>query len=306
MVAPARRGFTLIELLVVIAIIAVLIALLLPAVQQAREAARMSQCRNNLKQIGLAFHNYGDAHGAFPNRSAAVGGVSSQSGHGWGLKMLPFIEQANLYNQWNADRSWFSPENQAVVMTPIAIYMCPTSPGGPRVMDLAPSGAGATTSTGISGDYTQFHIITTTGSGATCSPCNPAGAQPFGGVVPLRGYTDGLSNTILISEHAGRPDYFIGRTKQASNTSMINPKYWGCWAGYQSVTYQGWNGATPPAVGGTRVMNWSNSQGIYSFHNGGAMAVLCDGSARFLSENMSMVVLIALLSRDAGDVIGEF
>lgn len=304
MVAPGRRGFTLIELLVVIAIIAVLIALLLPAVQQARESARLSQCRNNVKQMMLAFHNYHDAHGGFPNRASLT--TSLDSGHGWGFKLLPFIEQSNLYNAWNSAKSWYSPENQGVVMTPVQTYLCPTSPGNPRVMDLAPSSPTTTTSTGIAGDYVVFHLITKTGSTATCSPCNSASSSVVGGITPIRNIIDGLSNTILLSEQAGRPNYYIGRVQQAANTSMTNPKFWGCWAAYQSVTYQGWNGATPPAVGGTRIMNWSNSQGIYSFHNGGAIAGLCDGSARFLSENMSMDILIALLTKDGGETIGEF
>ena len=99
-----QRGFTLIELLVVIAIIAVLIALLLPAVQQAREAARRTQCKNNLKQLGLALHNYHDLYNKFPNSYIAVinGTPVDNNVSGIGTKLLPYLDQANLYNQWNS------------------------------------------------------------------------------------------------------------------------------------------------------------------------------------------------------------
>src|SRR6202008_4030252 len=115
------RGFTLIELLVVIAIIAILIALLLPAVQQAREAARRTQCKNNMKQIGLAFHNYHDVYNRFP-QPAMIGvtvssGLIIRSGASWCTMLLPYIEQANAYNQYNSNTSPFDPVNAAAVST---------------------------------------------------------------------------------------------------------------------------------------------------------------------------------------------
>lgn len=304
MSASRRRAFTLIELLVVIAIIAVLIALLLPAVQQAREAARRTQCRNNVKQTMLAFHNYHDNNGGFPNRYS-LNGTTLNSGHGWGLKLLPFLDQAPLFNLWDNSKSFFDPQNKPVLMTPVPAYLCPSSPGNPRVMDLANAGQ-PVTSQGIASDYVVFHQITATGSGATCSPCNTAAPKTAGTVTPIRSITDGTSNTIMMAEQAGRPDYYIGRVKQASNSGMTNPTFWGGWASYQSVTGQGWNGANPPAAGGVNAMNWSNSQGVYSFHTGGAMFGLCDGSVRFLSENIALSTLVALWTRDDGDIPGEF
>src|SRR4051794_21890252 len=120
-----RRGFTLIELLVVIAIIAVLIALLLPAVQAAREAARRAQCVNNLKQIGLALHNYHDTVGSFP-----PGGQSAPSYAGtwfnWLTSILPQIEQMPLYNATNFSRQIYQAENTTVSLTMITAYLCPS------------------------------------------------------------------------------------------------------------------------------------------------------------------------------------
>ena len=299
----SRRGFTLIELLVVIAIIGMLVALLLPAVQQAREAARRSQCQNNVKQMMLAFHNYADNNGGFPNRYS-LNGATLNSGHGWGLKLLPFLDQAPLFAAWNNNKSFFDPENQSVLMTPVRPYICPSAPGGPRTMPL--SASTTPTSTGIASDYVVFHQITTTGTGATCTLCNTAAPKTAGTVTPLAAITDGTSNTIMLSEQAGRPLYYIGRVQQASNSGMTNPMFWGGWAAYQSVTAQGWNGATPPAAGGVHAMNWSNSQGVYSFHQGGAMFGMCDGSVRFISESASLVTLMALWTRDEGDIPGEF
>ena len=131
----ARTGFTLIELLVVIAIIAVLIALLLPAVQQAREAARRSQCKNNLKQMGLALHNYHDTYNRFPlpgllcvnpGASPGVGGLLTTSN--WTLATLPYNDQAPVYNAYNLNYSAWQPVNTAAVQTRLPVYLCPSTP----------------------------------------------------------------------------------------------------------------------------------------------------------------------------------
>lgn len=120
-------GFTLIELLVVIAIIAVLVALLLPAVQQAREAARRSQCKNQLKQIGLALHNYHDSYRSFPPGNVTMGNCcGSPCGTNWAISILPFMDQAPLYQQYNFDKYNEDPENQAVRETILPVFNCPS------------------------------------------------------------------------------------------------------------------------------------------------------------------------------------
>ena len=121
-----RRGFTLIELLVVIAIIAVLIGLLLPAVQAAREAARRSQCVNNLKQLGIALHNYHDVNGSFPPGNLAINGINDPVQTTWTISMLPGMEQTPLYNSYNFSQFNFSPDNKTLRETRVATFICPS------------------------------------------------------------------------------------------------------------------------------------------------------------------------------------
>ena len=146
-VARSRKsnGFTLIELLVVIAIIAILIALLLPAVQQAREAARRTQCKNAMKQIGLAFHNYHDVYGKFPQPSilglTVTTGMKMTSAVSWETALLPYIDQAPVFNIFDTNRAIFDPANAAAVKTVIPVYLCPSTPRtNPRVQYTIPAG----------------------------------------------------------------------------------------------------------------------------------------------------------------------
>lgn len=297
-----RRGFTLVELLVVIAIIGVLIGLLLPAVQQAREAARRMSCTNNMKQMVLAFHNYADTFQGIPNRQSLT--TSLNSGHGWGIKILPFLEQPALFDSFDDTKSFFDPANVNVTMTPVSAYLCPSSPSNPREMEI---GTGSTTSsTGIAGDYVVFHQISYTGTGVTCTGCLPAAPKPANSITKFSDITDGLSNTILMAEQAGRPDFYVGREKQASNASITNAKFWGCWASYQSVTAQGSNASIPPGAGANYTLNRTNSQGVYSFHSGGALFGFCDGSVHYLSENADLVTLISLWTRNGQETIDAF
>src|SRR5688572_19266635 len=132
-----RRGFTLIELLVVIAIIAILIGLLLPAVQKVREAAQRTQCQNNLKQIGLGLHNYHDANNALPpswKYAVPSGGVPYATFHGWGVYVLPFLEQSALYQRYDFNKDSFEEPNLSVVLTPLKMFECPASPDPARVV----------------------------------------------------------------------------------------------------------------------------------------------------------------------------
>lgn len=164
-----RRAFTLIELLVVIAIIAILIALLLPAVQQAREAARRTQCRNNLKQIGLALHLYHDEYRSFP--PAYTVDETGQPLHSWRTLILPFIDQQQLYDSIDLSKPWDDPANAEAFQTAVPPYICPST------------------------TIDQFH---TTYTGMV----GPDAALPLTDGRPISEFTDGTSNTVIVIEAA--------------------------------------------------------------------------------------------------------
>ncbi|MDY3552524.1 DUF1559 domain-containing protein [Gemmata sp. JC717] len=315
----ARRGFTLIELLVVIAIIAILIGLLLPAVQKVRAAAARMKCANNLKQIGLASHSYSNARGAFPparsiynptTHQLGVGVTAATNGHGWGVNLLPYLEQSALYNQYKFDPdalygSWSLAANQGVVNTPLAVYQCPSAPPNRTAsFTAATAGFSATSAdapgTAAFGDYfTAWQVASVTGLGST-----NAALDPFGLPSDLGRITDGLSNTIMFTEQAGRPDYYILGAKQAATTGMQTPIWWGPWASYNAFKYQGYN-AAGSGSGTACAINCNNSQGVYSFHTNGAMFALCDGSVRFISTGVPVLTLAQLFSRDGGEVVAD-
>jgi len=299
-----KRGFTLIELLVVIAIIAILIALLLPAVQQAREAARRTQCRNNLKQIGLALHNYHDTHRKFPPV-----GIDYPSGQGHALLtfILPYLDQANIYNQINFALPLTHPgalpapfgTNEMGTFN-IPSYLCPSAPGlksdynaaGYLPVPIKPLGS------------TDYGVVTGVGSPFTSflpagSPTGNTALLKYTPATSLSDATDGSSNCILLAEDAGRIDrYELGKKVTGSYSSG------GAWPDYNSEYWV--HGSTLGGSGGRCSINCSNDNEIYSFHTGVAGVLLGDGSVRFLSSNMSLEILAALISAKGGEVFGEF
>ncbi len=303
-----QRGFTLIELLVVIAIIAVLIGLLLPAVQAAREAARRIQCANNVKQLSLALHNFHSANDALPTSE-------TNPNRYWGTQLLPFIEQQNLFNCYNSLINNTAIGNSTAVQIPMNAMICPSTPGNPRLNPLfvtSPSpGWGAVAadygaSTGIySGMWT---------SGLMQSPPPQSYDGVFqgstsAGLRNFREITDGLSNTIMLVESAGRPQIWrTGRTMVAgSGTSSATSVLVCAWAegnvfsirGYDKGT--NWISLTKNA--GRCMVNCGNSYGIYSFHPGGANVAMADGSVRFLKDTVSAETVAALATRRGNEII---
>ncbi|MGQ0635390.1 MAG: DUF1559 family PulG-like putative transporter [Planctomycetaceae bacterium] len=328
-VGRSHRGFTLIELLVVIAIIAVLIALLLPAVQQAREAARRSQCKNNLKQLGLALHNYHETHSAFPQGSIldkTPGTVATtrafESQWAWSVMILPFLDQAPLYSALNPGPRKFKddlldPVTLPLLSTPLSVYLCP-SDIGPEVNQNRPFIAGKTTASilnGITG-LPQNCLVGKSNYPGSNGNINSDGIFDSGSnkVVRIRDVTDGLSNTLLVGERSTPAD---PRAPSPANTQ-------GHWAAV-------WPGSELVGDGITNIwalcgitfykMNTSDGCGLAladpkqaygSMHVGGAQFLLCDGSVRFIGENIARTCngatapWNALGRKDDGYVIGEF
>ncbi len=313
-----QRGFTLIELLVVIAIIAILIALLLPAVQQAREAARRSQCKNNLKQIGLALHNYHSTYSAFPSlrldHSRIQPNSSSTPGWtalGWMTSILPFIEHQNLYERYDFNRNWYDPVNEAVISTTIPVYKCPTALNDTPTVSgqFAPPWGTATYSNAATTDYI--------GSAGLLGGLRRTGwVRPDldtlnAGVINMRSnrfrdIRDGTSMTLAATEAHGRPAVWRGSQISSGESLSSSGNVPGAWAAPNGMWFRGFthDGLTQP---GPCAVNCSNFiGGIYAFHPGGAHGLLADGSVRMLSESTDIFVMIALVTKKEGEVVDQF
>ena len=312
-----RIGFTLIELLVVIAIIAILVALLLPAVQQAREAARRIQCKNDLKQMGLAFHNYYDAHRALPPGYVARGvtpgdPASDETGPGfaWGTLLLPYLEQGPLSNQLNMEGDATDLENLNVARTFIPTFHCPsdTAPQTFTVSDgLVDYELGSSNYVGIFG----YGSLTN----APGLP-NPPGLLFRNSASRFRDITDGVSNTMLLGERASEHDFTSGTAAVDANSTwyaalpnVMRPS---------GMMMMGPEGSASLVLGhvGQTMMNGmemhhtpNNTNHIANFssrHEGGIQFVMADGSVHFLSENIDYNTFRWLGERADGEVIGAF
>ncbi len=336
------RGFTLIELLVVIAIIAILIALLLPAVQQAREAARRTQCKNNLKQIGLAMHNYHDIFNTLPpgyiTRFANLVISGEQGLYGWGASILPQVEQANLFSTLNVGNvplqaMLATPAGLAALQTPQPNFRCP-SDTGPTLNNFKSTLAGApnwynrnATTTGTNEiPIATSNYVMVAGTGSSTSPpaspgtttTPPLGVGFSNSKINFRDITDGTSNTLMVGERAWKYGQVMGGAATALGFSA-------------SVNFQdnvaAVKGGMLGVIGiGYDGINWSATnadhqpRGFSSVHVGGAQFVMCDGSVRFISENIdyrstspnvdpalwATTTFARLLCRNDGQVIGEF
>jgi len=315
------RGFTLIELLVVIAIIAILVALLLPAVQQAREAARRSQCKNNLKQIGLALHNYHDVHSVFPPLFVLLDGTrdvapqlvkasrletdaqkdSHQPSWGWGAFLLPQLDQSTLFNQGNIGAGGnicdaaAAPAYRAV----LPVYRCPSDgaksiPRESIFVDRALAGREA-----AGGNYVAAHDHNSQSS--TGSPTR-GGFYRNSDVSVARIY-DGTTNTIAIGERHSRPGIVYTMPTWAG---CIN-----CMQAGDMVYDIAANGRFP--INPSTADQYNHGRSFSSRHAGGAQFVMFDGSVRFINENINHNADSAINSLfeyliviDDNQAIGEF
>lgn len=320
MIRSKKKAFTLIELLVVIAIIAVLIALLLPAVQQAREAARRSQCKNNLKQLGLALHNYHDALLVFPPGGTTCNPCSKyngKSGHNWQASILPYIDQAAIYNKLN----WFmtgwpnygtggsaDSVHDTIIQTVIPAFLCPSSP-------LATyQGYGGTPNSGtypwLAGEAATNYVGIAGATPSTSPKQSRAGTFFINSKINTAKITDGTSNTMVVGEYSGLAK---GQPKlsndTAGGTGYCNTSPWAGFyddgvtysqnAGYKSVYF-------PPNTKWLGNGADYNTQSLKSPHTGGVHILMGDGAVKFLSDSISFATLQYLADIADGNVVGEF
>lgn len=306
------RGFTLIELLVVIAIIAILIALLLPAVQQAREAARRTQCKNNLKQLGLALHNYHDTLNRFPF------GFDERETL-WTAMILPQIEQSNLYatliwqegtvGNWNFDGS----PNEKACATIIQGFRCPSMPLEPRNNEDIP-GRVPVSYRGVAGALISSDDISTrpapynTAAHRALEEANLDGMFFGCSSIRMRDITDGTSNTIMVGE--SRTSVYSKDGQQMDYWQFGCPQSGG-WVlgGVGGTEYSEGLGSAVVKINANLDLTMNGvlmEMAFGSYHIGGAQFALADGSARFISENVDQRLYEALATRGNGEVIGEY
>lgn len=293
-----RRGFTLIELLVVIAIIAILIALLLPAVQQAREAARRTQCRNNLKQIGIALHNYHDVNSTLPPGWIGVDSgqpdVEGDNAFAWAMMILPAMDQGPLFQKFNTHVGVLDPTNAPLLETSLPAFRCPSdayedswemndeATGNPLVQLASANYVG----NWGSGTVLEIDDCEGLASGQRCFDTGPFSHNSR---IRFRDFKDGLSNTYVTGERRSDP---------------------------QMDWYATWAGAPP---GGEET--WARILGVAdhtpnhpaahmedfsSWHTGGAQMLFGDGAVRFISENINHATWQSLSTYLGGETAGEF
>lgn len=297
--APHVRGaFTLVELLVVIAIIGVLVALLLPAVQAAREAARRMQCKNNLKQLALASQNFHATFDHFPYARTKPTTVY------WGAQLLPYVEQNPLADIYRYDAHYNSVENAEAVKYPLSFHICPTAPDNPRFDLNVPKVTGQPYA--IS-DYTAVNSVQSslwTGANPVITTPQPASTAGIfsGSNVPTRisDILDGTSNTLMFVECAGRPDLWQAGKKIPNKNVIL-----GGWAANNLSVMRGYtaDGTSNP---GPCMINCSNFYAVNSFHSGIANVALADGSTRSLNAKADVNVIVALMTMAGGEVIGDY
>ena len=313
----SRRGFTLVELLVVIAIIGVLVALLLPAVQFAREAARRTQCANNLRQLGIAAHTFHDAQRKLPSsiRPAGFTNAPRIAGHTF---LLPYLERSDLFDKYDQTVNWSHANNLPVTSVRVPTFSCPSTPEVARLdgdPQLSPW-SGLITNTdysptiGVDIRLQNMGLVDFAGPGILIKNGEPR----------LADVTDGLSNTIMYAESAGRPYvYRKGKVKFGNLPNQrVNAGGWSRPASDFSVDGSTYDGVSTP---GPCAVNCTNGEDIgsqtypypyygsegtaeaYSFHPTGIQVVFGDGSTRFINENIPIREFARLVTKAQNETI---
>jgi len=313
-----RRAFTLVELLVVIGIIGILVALLLPAVQAARETARRSSCQNNVRQIGLALHSFVDVNKVFPASGWTQAGPGNPAGKyvGWRTLALPYIEQENVRDLYDFDLNWWEGTNPTVAAVPVKIYQCPSTPTRADVLTAVAHPPRPATTFANPIAPTDYEAI----MGVNAASINPHLSTPLYGSGNrfsvmhrnsrnrMADVLDGTSSTIMVVECAARP--LVYRQRKAS-PSLANDQGIG-WADSEGPfsldgsRADGMAEGCGPAGGCTVAMNARNDNEPYGFHVGGGNLLFVDGHVEFVGETIDLATFAALCTKHAGEVVGDY
>lgn len=305
-----RFAFTLVELLVVIAIIGVLVAMLLPAVQAAREAARRMSCQNNMKQQGLALHQFHDVYGAFPPSGYTTVGRGNPAGKfvGWRALILPFIEQSNLQAGYDFESNWWEGANLNAATVAVDVYQCPSVPLRQKTVFLVakPPRPELTVANPLAtSDYEAIMGVQSvvnpdlyaTNATNRCVLYRNSSTR-------IADIIDGTTTTLLIVECGARPLTYQGR-RQAPEVPNDQGQSWADSEGAFSL-----DGATPDGLqiglGPTltpRAINATNYNEPYAFHRGGANCLFADGHVQFISETIPLETFAAICTRNAREIV---
>lgn len=316
-----RAGFSLVEILVVVAIIAALVAVLLPGVQTAREAARRSQCGNNLRQIGIGLHNFHAARDCFPANLSA-GTIR----HHWCAQILPYVEENPLAGMYDYTVRFDDAKNLQAVQTPLGFMGCPSTPGGPRQHPRFKTASPAWSAAAADYAISDGPSAALWNDPAVVSYPRPSSWEGFlkGATTPgargrrLRDVTDGAAKSIAVFESAGRPQVWAFRGLVPDSglftSSPVSTRYASLcgWADTNQVAARGFwldSSQADPAnqyrSPGPTLINGSNNFGIYAFHPAGANALFVDGSTRFIGAHASADAVAAQLTIQAADAVAE-
>jgi prepilin-type N-terminal cleavage/methylation domain-containing protein/prepilin-type processing-associated H-X9-DG protein len=275
--ARKGSGFTLVELLVVIAIIGMLVALLLPAIQSARESGRRTSCSNNMKQVGLAYIGYAETFSAYPppwKDSPLTGSF---------ISIFPYCEYEPVYKEYNLQLDWNDPKNAQAVQTNIPLLVCPSAPANRNY--ISDYGANCEISSNVYTPLVQNKkILPRPNYYGLLAPIETGPSTP-------QKVTDGISHTFMLFEDGGRPASYVGSTPVAGIATGAE------WADRDSYFYSN----SMICGDGDQIMNCMNDNEIYSFHPSGCNFLFGDGAVRFLPERTNIDTFVSLFTRAASD-----
>jgi prepilin-type processing-associated H-X9-DG protein len=315
----SRRGAALIDFLAAAAVVAAGLAILLPAVEQTQQHAQLTQCTENTKNLGKAFLEYEQTHGGLaPRRTGFGDGVSPYGG--WGSRILPFLDKESN-KEYHHDYDFFDPINKKIVETPIKTFLCPAAPEGRFTLiqaNATANSANPNKDTLFSSKCGPVDFIASNGLFMPAAGYGLNWPEGLGGNQhqalldndnqPLSKITDGTSCTYLIVEKAGSPQVWrVGKRVDKPDLFAGANNSRGAWAGWGSLAY----GTYDPKTGEERgvgddadcAVNVNNTFGIYSFHEEGANALMCDGSVHFVGKKLNGLTHARLTTRDDGQII---